>query len=295
MVSEKIYNEFRARAASDYQFELEPLEYADFVNAVEQGIIHCIVYEDAFLIYTTQISQAIELNVVYADDARHFNELMKMFLDATRQQRAGRIVCYPMLGVQKEFVGDACELGFKFTGTVVLRFLTGNETSLKIFASEKTAELAAGYEIVPWDEMYADAAASIVHEAFKTSPDALFDPRFLSVEGARDVVEKITKDIYAQFLPEASSVLLYGADAVGVCFMNLSGTAANIPIVAIEPEHQGKGLSGALLRHSMRVALTLPITEINVTTATDTNAALKMYRRAGFREDYIYPQAYLDS
>ena len=34
-------------------------------------------------------------------------------------------------------------------------------------------------------------------------------------------------------------------------------------------------------------------TEVNVTTETNNYKALKLYRRAGFREDYCYPQAYL--
>ena len=35
--------------------------------------------------------------------------------------------------------------------------------------------------------------------------------------------------------------------------------------------------------------------EINVTTETNNYKALKMYRRVGFKEDYCYPQAYLES
>jgi GNAT superfamily N-acetyltransferase len=287
-INEKIYNEFRARALTDYQFELEPLEYKDFVNAVQQGIIQCLVFEDAFLIYTTAISEAVELNVVYAQTPEQFNVLIKMFLDATREERKSRLVCYPMLGVQKEFVGDVCEFGFKFTGSAVLRFTPGAPLP-------PAGKLPVEYDIVPWDESYTDAAAKIAHEAFKDSPDALFDPRFKSVQGTRDVVEKIVKDVYAKFLPGATSVLLYQNKPVGVCFMNLSGAAANIPIIAIVPEHQRKGLSTPLLHWSMGNALTLPLAEINVTTATNTLAALKMYRRAGFKEDYIYPQAYLEN
>ncbi len=285
-VSEKIYNEFRARALSDFQFELAPLEYSDFLDAVQRGIIQCLVFEDAFLIYTTAISESIELNVVYAYDAEHFNALIKMFLDATQVERKTRIVCYPMLGVQKEFVGDLCEFGFKFTGSAVLRFTPGNK-------SMPPAALPSDYTIVPWDNSYLDAAVKIINDAFKDSPDALFDTRFKTIGGTRDILDKIVQNIYAEFLPQATSVLLHSGEPVGVCFINLTGSAANIPLIAITKEHQGKGLSANLLQYSMNAALILPLSELNVTTATDTTAALRMYRRAGFKEDYVYPQAYL--
>ena len=52
---ENLYNDFKDRAVEDYKFELAPLEYADFVDAIRKDLIKCIVlFEDsipvAFLI-----------------------------------------------------------------------------------------------------------------------------------------------------------------------------------------------------------------------------------------------------
>ena len=82
--------------------------------------------------------------------------------------------------------------------------------------------------------------------------------------------------------------------------MNLTGGCiANIPIVAIKKEHQGKGLSKYMLKRSIDQLLRWvdarekPITEVNTNTETNNFQALKMYRHLGFKEDYNYPQSYL--
>ena len=38
-----IYNDFRNRAVLEYKFELEPLSYDEFIDAVEKELINCIV------------------------------------------------------------------------------------------------------------------------------------------------------------------------------------------------------------------------------------------------------------
>jgi ribosomal protein S18 acetylase RimI-like enzyme len=81
--------------------------------------------------------------------------------------------------------------------------------------------------------------------------------------------------------------------------MNLTGgSIVNIPLVGIKEEHQGKGLSTIMLKHSMdyimnAVELGTPITEINTTTETNNLQALRLYKNLGFLEDYSYPQSYL--
>jgi len=303
-----IYKDFRDRAIEDYKFELEPLGYDDFINAVKEDLIKCVVlYENsmptAFLIYTTLISEAVELNIIHSYKQENMTErsgiLVKKFLELTKESR-DRVVCYPMLGMQKTLIGEIARYGFKFVGIAVLRFLLDGTNSRDILSLTHFADLNVCYSIVQWDDVYTRDAVQIIHEAFESSADALFDPRFKTLNGTNDIVHKIVKDIYAEFLPEATSVLLCNNLPVGVCFMNLTGgTIANVPIVAIKKEHQGKGLSKHLLKNSLEKIIEWvdtgqkPITEINTTTETNNFQALKMYRHLGFKEDYNYPQAYL--
>ena len=304
-----VYNDFKAKAVSEYKFELEPLEYEDFLSAVEKDYMKCIVLKEndiptAFLVYTTAISEAIELNIIHSLNMESMfprcKALIEEFLRETKEQRREKIVCYPMLGSQKTLIGEIARFGFKFVGIAVLRFMMSGTNSRDILKLTELTDLNSCYKIVKWSDEYFNYAVEIVHNAFTTSADALFDPRFTTLEGTRDIIDKIVNNIYAEFLPEATSVLLCSGTPVGFCFMNLTcGQIANIPIVAIKKEHQGKGLSKHMLKSSVEQLIAWAdigaknITEVNTCTETNNFHALKMYRHLGFKEDYNYPQSYL--
>lgn len=307
---ELIYDDFRKRAVTEYNFELEPLDYDGFLSAMDKDLIKCIVlYNEvgeikAFLVYTTAISEAIELNIIHCLEQEKCMEysklLLEKFIDVTRTLRKEKIVCYPMLGSQKDLISVIAKLGFKFVGIEVLRFLMKGTVSKDLFSRARVVSLPEGYEVVSWDDKYFSDAVNVIQESFNDSSDALFDPRFKSLEGTRDIIIKIVKNIYAEFMPKATSVLLYNGTPVGFSFMNLtSGTIVNIPLVGIKQEHQGKGLSTIMLKHSMDVVFkeiemyNSAITEINTTTETNNLQALRLYKNLGFMEDYSYPQSYL--
>lgn len=304
-----VYNDFRDRAVTEYNFELEPLDFEGFTDAVEKKLIECLVLYDntipvAFLVYTTAISEAIELNIIHSFKMENMIEramyLIKKFLELTKAERLDKIVCYPMLGSQKNLIGDIARYGFKFVGIAVLRFMMAGTNSREILKTTQLSQLDNEYRLVDWQDKYFEDAVEVVQEGFEDSADALFDPRFKTIEGTRDIISKIVKNIYAEFLPEATTVMLYNNIPVGFCFMNLTGgRIANIPIVSIRKEHQGKGLSKHMLKKSVEKLIEMadngikPITEVNTTTETNNFQALKMYRHLGFKEDYNYPQSYL--
>ena len=306
---EKLYEDFRSKAASEYNFELDPLDYDGFLDAIDKDLIKCIVLynndePEAFLVYTTAISEAIELNIIHSISKENFNEqahkLLEKFLEVTKTLRKDQIVCYPMLGEQKTLISTIAKLGFKFVGIEVLRFKSNSEESRELFEHARVVKLPEDYEVVSWNSKYFEDAVEVIQESFNNSSDALFDPRFKSLDGTRDIINKIVKDIYAEFMPNSTSVLLYKGEAVGFAFMNLTGgSIVNIPLVGIKQEHQGKGLSTIMLKHSMDFLLQAikqynsPLTEINTTTETDNLQALRLYKNLGFMEDYSYPQSYL--
>ena len=306
---EKLYEDFRSKAASEYNFELDPLDYDGFLDAIDKDLIKCIVLynndePEAFLVYTTAISEAIELNIIHSISKENFNEqahkLLEKFLEVTKTLRKDQIVCYPMLGEQKTLISTIAKLGFKFVGIEVLRFKFNSEESRELFEHARVVKLPEDYEVVSWNSKYFEDAVEVIQESLNDSSDALFDPRFKSLDGTRDIINKIVKDIYAEFMPNSTSVLLYKGEAVGFAFMNLTGgSIVNIPLVGIKQEHQGKGLSTIMLKHSMDFLLQAikqynsPLTEINTTTETDNLQALRLYKNLGFMEDYSYPQSYL--
>ena len=304
-----VYNDFKSKAIPEYKFELEPLEYEEFIDAVEKGYLKCIVLKEnqiptAFLVYTTSISEAIELNIIHClgneDEITKRKLLIEKFLELTESERQTKVVSYPMLGHQSVFTADIARYGFKFVGLAVLRFMMDNASSERILENMKLPELKEGYKIVSYLDDYREDAIRIIHDSFKDSSDAVYDSRFKTVDGTRDGINKIVENVYGEFLADFSSVLLYNEKPCGFAFANVTGgKIANIPLVAIEKNHRGKGYSEHLLSRSIKMILDWTklnkryFSEVNVTTETNNYKALKMYRKIGFREDFCYPQAYL--
>lgn len=304
-----VYNDFKSKAVSEYKFELDPLDYEGFIDAVEKGYLKCIVLKEneiptAFLVYTTSISESIELNMIHClgseDETTKQKLLIEKFLELTEADRQTKIVSYPMLGHQSIFTADIAKYGFKFVGLAVLRFFMGNASSERILENMKLPEKPEEYKVASFSENYREDAVRIIHECFRDTSDALYDSRYLSIEGTRDIINKIVDGIYGEFLPEATSVLLYNDSPCGFVFANVTGgKIANIPLVAIEKEHRGKRFSELLLNRTVKTIVDWSklgkqqFSEVNVTTETNNYKALKMYRKIGLREDYCYPQAYL--
>ncbi len=304
-----LYEDFCRNAITEYKFELEPLDYDSFIESFENKLINCIIYTEnnvpkAFLVYTLAISESIELNIIHSQNFENIAQrscaLIKFFLEEVKSERAQKVVCYPMLGKQKSIVGEISILGFKFVGIAVLRFMLHETSSRQILNLAAMGELPKDYTIKSWNDDYMNDAVRVVQNAFSTSADALFDTRFSSLDGTYDILNKIVTNVYADFIPVASSVLFYKNKPVGFCFANVTGgKIVNIPIFAISKEHQAKGLSKYLLAETLHKILVLsdenelPITEINTNTETNNFQALKMYRNLGFKEDYNYPQSYL--
>ena len=221
-------------------------------------------------------------------------------MELTEVERQTKVVSYPMIGHQSVFTADISKYGFKYIGLAVLRFMMGNASSERILENMKLSERPSEYKLVSYDPSYREDAVRIIHESFRDTQDAVYDTRFKTIEGTEDIINKVVDNIYGEFLPEVTSVLLYNDKPVGFAFANVTGgKIANLPLVAIEKEHRGHGFSEHLLNRSIKTIVDWTklgkrvFSEVNVTTETNNYKALKMYRRIGFREDFCYPQAYL--
>lgn len=300
-----VYSDFKNRAFSDYKFELEPLEYDEFIQSINSGLIKCIIlFEDniptAFMVYTTEISESLELNIIHCLGDENLNTkrrmLMDKFMELNQEIIKNKVITYPMLGAQEQFTPEITNYGFKLVGLAVERLNFSNLNSMEVFRGYKPKSLPEGYKIVEWDTKYKDSIINVINTAFKDTSDALFDPRFESTEGCADIYEKITKSVYGRFLGECSCVLLYNKKPVGICFANITaGHIANVPLIGMEKEHCSKGLGENMLHTTLNKLINRylrNLTEVNASTETDNYPALKMYRRLGFKEDYYYPQAY---
>ena len=304
-----VYNNFRSKCASDYKFEIEPLNYDEFIEYFNKKLINCIILlEDdiptGFLAYSCASSDVIELFLIHILGSENIDEkrdaLMENFMLETTQRRKQALVSYPMLGVQTDYRDRAANFGFKFIDLGVMVFDINNKRLIKEIEQLNLYSIPIGYKIVPYSDIYSDELAGVILKSFDESSDINFDVRFGSIEGCRDIVEKITKSVYGRFLSHSSKVLLHENKLIGFCLSNVTGDSiGNIPLVGILKEHRGMGLSKLLLKSVVGDVVKLnqsglvTLSEINASVDLDNSHAVKMYEDAGFTRSYSYPQAYL--
>ena len=304
-----VYNNFRSKCTSDYKFEIEPLNYDEFIEYFNKKLINCIILlEDdiptGFLAYSCASSDVIELFLIHILGSENIDEkrdaLMENFMLETTQRRKQALVSYPMLGVQTDYRDRAANFGFKFIDLGVMVFDINNKRLIKEIEQLNLYSIPIGYKIVPYSDIYSDELAGVILKSFDESSDINFDVRFGSIEGCRDIVEKITKSVYGRFLSHSSKVLLHENKLIGFCLSNVTGDSiGNIPLVGILKEHRGMGLSKLLLKSVVGDVVKLnqsglvTLSEINASVDLDNSHAVKMYEDAGFTRSYSYPQAYL--
>ena len=304
-----VYNDFRTKCAQDYKFEIEPLNYDEFIEYFSKKLISCIILlEDdiptGFLAYSCATSDVIELFLIHILGNENINDkrdaLMENFMLETTQRRKQALVSYPMLGVQTDYRDRAASFGFKFVDLGVMVFDINDKKLIKEIEQLNLYSIPIGYKIVPYSDIYSDELAGVILRSFDEASDINFDVRFGSIEGCRDIVEKITKSVYGRFLSHSSKVLLHENKLIGFCLSNVTGDSiGNIPLVGILKEHRGMGLSKLLLKSVVGDVVKLNqsglvnLTELNASVDLDNSHAVKMYEDAGFVRSYSYPQAYL--
>ncbi len=304
-----VYNDFRMKCAQDYKFEIEPLSYEEFIEYFNKKLISCIILlEDdiptGFLAYSCASSNVIELFLIHILGSENINDkrdaLMENFMLETTQQRKQALVSYPMLGVQTDYRERAASFGFKFVDLGVMVFDIKDKKLLKEVEQLNLYSIPIGYKIVPYSDIYAEELSNVIFKSFMGSSDINFDVRFGSIEGCKDITEKITKSIYGRFLSHSSKILLHENKLIGFCLSNVTGDSiGNIPLVGILKEHRGMGLSKLLLKSVVGDVVKLNqsglvnLTELNASVDLDNSHAVKMYEDAGFTRSYSYPQAYL--
>ncbi|MEW5820603.1 MAG: hypothetical protein AB1782_10465 [Cyanobacteriota bacterium] len=308
---QKIYNEFKGLANDYYKIETSPLEYEQFKRGIELKVLKGFyaTFEDepiAFVFYVIEEHRSIEINILHVTEEFRNEDVEMELLEALTEEAKSipnwDVISYPMLGGQSKFVHKMSHLGFKLVGQAIVRFNLTDVISPQIVGKLQLSEMPEGWTIDTWKPEYQEGVAKVIYESFSTAPDALFDPRFRTLEGSRKVVGMLADSTIGEFQPQCTSVLLHEGEPKGVCFGNLTTqTIGNIPLIGLMPEAQGKKLSLHLIKNTIMnfirdvIDAKLDCMEINATVETDNFPALKMYRKIGFREDYNYPHAYMEN
>ena len=305
-----LYNDFKNRAISDFKFELEPLEYEDFTRAIESKLLKCIVLMEnsiptGFLIYTDVISFSIELNMIYLISDENYETKVRYLVGEFFNQEAEilkeKVVTYPLLGEQENYKETLREFGFQGVSQSVLKFDLSNPSCISKLNSVKDMEIDGGFEILNWENKHFDKVVKLIHNNFKYTNDASFDPRFRSFRGVKDILKKIIKSVYGEFLPQYTKMIQKDGRIIGICFVNVTGEGVvNIPLVAVEKPYRNQKLGEKMVSLATQNVLEAKINEethyreINVTTDTFNPASVRMYEHCGFIKDYEYQQCYYE-
>ena len=304
----EIYENFRLKATKDYKYEVEPLDFYSFKEFIADGRLNGIaLFEGSqpsgILIFVIEEHKAIELNIIHIPERRDLNKkrlaLAGALLDHLKTRTDWKVISYPLLGFQETFTRDIALLKFQLIGQAMVKFDFTDSVAYKVLQKADAGQLPEGYTVEAWDDKYLDSAVEIINQGFKKSKDVNFDPRFLTPEGCKDVIKKITGNIFGYFMPEETRVIIKDGVLEGVCFVNMSTPSkANIPLVSVRKNIRNKGLGKFLLKSAVIGIIKalseqkIAVSEVNAAVETDNYPALKMYRRIGFREDFTYPHAY---
>lgn len=307
-----LYRDFSTCARTDYRWDLDPVDFPTFKNAVLNQMLSGMLIEDTaqnkplgFMLYRLEDHRAIEINVIYLEDGVEaktpIDRLMRCFINTVRGSEGWDTVSYAMLGKQADLIRTMTWYGFAPLGQAILKFEIMNPINIQILKQQELPALPEGYRLDQWQPQYAGETAQSIFEAFSIAADAKWDPRFRSLLGCKRIVATLTSGAYGTLLEECTSILLKDDVPVGFCFLvQPEMTQANIPLVGVRPDEKGKGLGNHLMKRTLDsciegiLAGKIGMNDITATMETDNFPAIKMYRRFGFKEDYNYPHVFLE-
>jgi ribosomal protein S18 acetylase RimI-like enzyme len=305
-----VYERFMQRAATDYQWNFPPLPFPQLKVAILQNALAGYRMEDTsvedtvgFMLYCHEAHRAIEINVIYSeleDKKTVLDKLLVPFIQEIRQTEGWDVISYAMLGEQEHFIRSICWYGFRPVGQAIVDFDIMDSISLQIAHQQQLAHLPEDITLVPWQSQYAGGVAEVIYEAFSKASDALWDPRFGSLKGTRQVLGLIESGRMGALLREYTTVALRGDQPVGVCLLvHADGYNANIPLIGVHPDYKKISLGLHLLQTTLKQVVQgmleakISLLKISATLDTDNIPAIKMYRRLGFREVSNYPHVYM--
>ena len=202
--------------------------------------------------------------------------------------------------MQEKYFDVLTKLNFENVENSIYIYPFNEENEDKIYkASHFEPQLKDGMRIDVWNNNYFSQVAKLLNVCFSVEKDALYDSRYKTEIGTRDILNKIIDSEYGIFLPNQCSILLDNEKVVGICLANLTTyEIANIPQVAILPQYRGNKYGNLLVKNTLSkiakayIYRVLNLKELNVTSIANHHCALNMYIENGFELAYNYKQLY---
>ncbi len=144
-------------------------------------------------------------------------------------------------------------------------------------------QLPEGYFWLPWEEAALDLHAEVQYQSFCTELDSTLFPSLGDKYGSRFLMKEIRQK--PGFLPEATWLVSCPEGCCGtvqgVCDQWGWGAIQNL---GVTPAHRGRGLGSALLLRALHGFRFYGISHAFLEVTAENDAALRLYRRLGFRK-----------
>jgi ribosomal protein S18 acetylase RimI-like enzyme len=148
----------------------------------------------------------------------------------------------------------------------------------------------AGFRAVAWSAELLDAHADVLSRCFQGEVDSVVFPSLGSLDGCRGLMAEIARR--RAFIPEATW-LAVGPDGPcgSVQALRERGALGAIQNVGILPALRGRGLGQALLVEALRGMYHSGLGRAVLEVTAQNEAAVRLYRRLGFRRAKVVYKA----
>lgn len=209
--------------------------------------------------------------------------LFRVLLEALRETAGLRRVECQLMLLDPAAAG---ELRFTSGMRCFERQLMKFDTDIALGAGNRPA--GTRFRLEPWEDGHLAAAAQVLARAHVGHVDCKISDQYRSVAGARRFLEDMVQfPGCAAFSREASYVAFDSAsgEPAGISVTSfVAPGVGHIAELAVTPGAKGQGLGYELLRRSATALRDAGAKRISLTVTADNSEAVRLYRRAGFRE-----------
>jgi GNAT superfamily N-acetyltransferase len=142
--------------------------------------------------------------------------------------------------------------------------------------------LPQGYGWIPWDETLLDLHAEVKARCFADEIDAVVFPSLSNLDGCCHLMREISRK--PGFLADATWLITHGGEYCATVqgVRERSGLGA-IQNLGVAPLYRGRGLGRALLLKSLYGFWRAGLGRAHLEVTAQNDAAVRLYRRVGFR------------
>jgi ribosomal protein S18 acetylase RimI-like enzyme len=148
--------------------------------------------------------------------------------------------------------------------------------------SEARFDLAADFELRPWQDQDLNAAGRLIAEAYRDHPDSLINDQYRTVHGSQRFLQNIVRfPGCGVFSTQASHVIVDRIKREPIALLlgsRVSSQCGHITQICVHPQYRRMGLARLLLRVAALQFQRLGMTELTLTVTEANSRAVDLYQ-----------------